>query len=62
MRTVNLPTRLRCVACGLRLESHAELHAAALGAQFTKIVHLDPRDYYGMIYESDLYEDDYMNE
>ena len=53
-----LPTGLRCSACGLVLTTHDELHAAALGGQYSVTKVEDPADFYGMVYM----EPDYGND
>ncbi len=50
-----LPIRLECAACGLRLDGHAELHAADLGGQFTILREVDPVEFHGI--EIDDYVD-----
>lgn len=47
VRTTMLPINFECMACGLTLGSHAELHAAALGGLYTHTERYDPMDYYG---------------
>lgn len=63
IKTVVLPTRFRCYACGLHLTNHGQLHFAGLGDQFTVDEYIDPADFYGLVYAPD-YEDygEYMNE
>jgi hypothetical protein len=39
---IKLPTRLRCLACGLDLEGHGRLHAVGLGGQYTHELAEDP--------------------
>jgi hypothetical protein len=48
IRTVVLPTRFRCYACGLRLRNHAQLHFAGLGDQFTVDDYVEPTEFYGL--------------
>lgn len=63
VNAVLLPTELECSACGLRLRTHGELHAAGLGAQYTMRLELDPADYYGLTYgQDDFYGEEYDNE
>jgi transcription elongation factor Elf1 len=65
--TAVLPTKLRCPFCGLRLESHALLHGAELGGQYSvkecpdpvKFHGIDPLDYFD---PADYYDADYNNE
>ena len=53
-----LPTRLSCPACGLGLKSHAELHVAEIGGQYSVNVEVDPAEVYGLEYV----EEDYGND
>jgi len=64
IRTVVLPTRFQCYSCGLRLGSHAEVHFAGLGDQYTTTAHLEPTEFYGLEYAPDEwdYGDEYFNE
>jgi hypothetical protein len=64
IRTVVLPTRFDCYCCGLRLGSHAEVHFADLGDQFTTSSYLEPSEFYGLEYPPDAsdYYDEYFNE
>jgi hypothetical protein len=48
IRTVVLPTRFICYACGLRLNSHAHLHFAGMGDQFTASEYTEPSDFYSL--------------
>lgn len=62
-----LPTAFSCVACGLQLQGHAEMHHGGLGDEFTVIESEDPLDYYGidpkdLVSAEDFYEYDYGNE
>jgi transcription elongation factor Elf1 len=50
-RTAMLPTRFECIACGLKLTGHAELHVAGIGGQFTRSRSYDPFSYYADMYE-----------
>ena len=60
-RTAMLPTFFECIACGLKLTGHAELHVAEIGGQFTRSRSYDPFSYYGDMYEESLGEE-YNNE
>jgi hypothetical protein len=63
IRTVVLPTRFRCYACGLQLRYHAQLHFAGLGDEFTADEYTDPADFYGIVYEPEREDyEEYMNE
>lgn len=62
IRTVVLPTRFRCYACGLRLNSNAQLHFAGLGDQFTADEYTDPSDFYGLYQPEAEDWDEYENE
>jgi hypothetical protein len=65
IKTVVLPTRFKCYACGLALNSHGELHFAGLGDQFTSDEYTEPADFYGLVYPPDAQEyeyGEYMNE
>lgn len=46
VRSVLLPTKFECTACGLEIDGHSLLHAAGLGGQFTRRTVYDPVDYY----------------
>ncbi len=43
------PRTFRCLACGLSLESYAELEAARLGGSYTRTTTFSPEDYYGLV-------------
>ena len=63
IRTVVLPTKFRCYACKLFFKTHAQLHFAGLGDQFTADEYTEPSDFYGLVYESDREDyEEYMNE
>jgi hypothetical protein len=66
IKSVVLPTKFECVACGLTLTSHGELHFAGIGDRFTVDEYIDPRDYYGLVHPSEMEEsweyDEYFNE
>ena len=53
-----LPTMFECIACGLKLSGHAELHVAGIGGQFTRSVRYDPMEYYGELYSGEEYNND----
>lgn len=53
-----LPTGFSCIACGLSMEGHAQLHAAELGGVFTNTIRYDPLEYYA----EEAVGDDYFNE
>jgi hypothetical protein len=46
-RTVMLPVRFDCAACGLTIRGHNRLHAAGMGSTFTRTDRHSPMDYYG---------------
>jgi hypothetical protein len=56
VRTSVLPTDFECVACGLEIHSHSQLHAAGLGGQFTNTTTFDPVEYYAVEEENDYPE------
>ena len=65
--TFVLPTKLRCPFCGLRLESHALLHGADLGGQYSVKEYHDPVEFHGIdpaeyFDPADYYEPDYGND
>lgn len=63
VRTVALPTRFQCYACGLRLRTHGQVHFAGLGDQFSVDEYTEPTDFYGLEYPPDGEEyGEYMNE
>jgi hypothetical protein len=62
VRTAVLPTDFECVACGLAIHSHSQLHAAGLGGQFTNTTKFDPVEYYAVEEEPDYPGDEYNNE
>lgn len=62
-----LPTRLRCAACELNLDGHAEMFHAGLGDEYTLVDTEDPLEYYGIdpkeyVTIEDLVEPDYGND
>jgi hypothetical protein len=60
VRATVLPMQLKCVACGLLVTGHSQLHAADLGGTFTVTDRYDPFDYYAPEQEPDF--DSFMNE
>lgn len=62
IRTVVLPTRFVCYACGLKLKSHPHVHFAGLGDQFTVDEYTDPADFYGLYQPEPEDYEEYMNE
>lgn len=59
VRTTMLPAKLKCDACGLALDTHAELVEAGIGVQYTRTQRSDPLDYYSQ----DMYDGpEYDNE
>jgi len=59
---VVLPTHLECLGCELKLNTHAEVHAAGFGGQYTVEEHYDPVDFFN-IQIDELHEyGDYLNE
>ena len=48
VRTSVLPTAFECIACGLKINGHSQLHAAGLGGQFTNTATYDPVEYYAV--------------
>jgi hypothetical protein len=62
VRTVVLPTHLLCYACELRLNSHAQLHFAGLGEQFTVNEYTEPEDFYSLYQPEPEDYGEYMNE
>jgi transcription elongation factor Elf1 len=48
------PNSFSCSACGLKLQSYAELDAAGLGGQYTRRTTFSPEEYYGLIAEDEL--------
>lgn len=57
-RSAMLPTMFHCIACGLKLAGHAELHVAGIGGQFTRSTRHDPIQYYGDLYSGEEYNND----
>jgi hypothetical protein len=45
-RTAMLPTGFSCIACGLVLKGHAELHVAGIGGQYTHASYYEAVEYY----------------
>jgi hypothetical protein len=62
IRTVVLPTRFVCYACELRLNTHAQLHFAGIGDQFTVNEYTEPSDFYGLYQPEPEDYGEYMNE
>jgi len=62
IRTVVLPTGFACYACELRLNSHAQLHFAGIGDQFTVNEYTEPSDFYGLYQPEPEDYGEYMNE
>ncbi|WP_063899640.1 hypothetical protein [Burkholderia ubonensis] len=60
VRSVMLPTELKCEACSLSVKGHSQLYAAGFGSQFTNTSRYDPVDYYAEEPEYD--GDEYNNE
>jgi hypothetical protein len=60
VRATMLPTQLKCLACGLVISGHNQLHAAELGGTFTLTDRYDPFEYYAPEPEPEW--DSYMNE
>jgi hypothetical protein len=65
--TFVLPTRLACPFCRLRLESHASLHGADLGGQYSVKEYHDPVKFHGIdpteyFDPADYFEPDYGND
>lgn len=63
VRTNYLPTELQCLACGLKLENHSQVHAADRGGQYSAEHSYDPSEYYGIEFDpADSFEPDYGND
>jgi hypothetical protein len=48
------PTSFSCSACGLKLQSYAEVAAADLGGHYMQTTTYSPEEYYGLIHPDDL--------
>lgn len=60
---VMLPVKLQCYCCSLLLDGHEYLHAIGMGNQYTIKDYLDPKDYYGIEFDSsDIAELEYGND
>ena len=63
VRQTILPTKFRCFACGLRLQSTAALGIEKLANPFTRVLKYSPLDYYADDEEADEDEGfEYNNE
>lgn len=58
-----MPTKFNCSACGLNLNSYAELKVAEIADHFTHRIHYSPEEYYDMvsIHDEDAF-DEYATE
>lgn len=52
------PTELQCSACGLKLETYAQLETASVGDSYMRKTTFTPEEYYGLINPDDL--DEYL--
>lgn len=59
-----IPTTFSCSACGLNLNSYAELKEAGLGDHYTRRATYTPGEYYGLIDPDNIesYMEDYIHE
>jgi hypothetical protein len=58
---VVLPTQLQCLNCGLALISHADVHAAGFGGQYSVEVYYDAVEFFNITI-GELHEMEYDNE
>lgn len=62
-RSVIMPTRFKCLACGLHLPTAQHLLIVGMAEHYTVATVSDPKDYYGIEFDpSDYYEEDYGND
>jgi len=55
----HLPSRFECIACGLKISGHPQLHACGLGDSYKATFRFDAADYYAPTEEGEEYEPDY---
>lgn len=58
IRTTMLPSSMRCQACGLTLDGHAEMAEAGLGAQYTRTHRVSPLEYFANAMDGPDYDNE----
>lgn len=54
---VCLPTKFKCICCGLAFNNHSEMYVSGFGEQYTIEEFHDPKDYYQIEFDPSDYDD-----